>query len=373
MSQMNKIGLKKLWLLGGGFFVFLAFIVFALQDDINKYALNPKIPFQIYEAPLAPDYIKLDSWHLNPALNGFYSDPRKVDVFFIHATSFSGGKAWLGSVGRHSLNQEVAEIQLPNYAAPFAVMGNIYAPKYRQASLYSQFSLHEDAREARQFPYRDIELAFESFLKNRRGGRGFVIVGLEQGALMGERLLLQYINIKPELKSQLVAAYLIELAVPKSAFTRALSFGPCLSRKETGCIVAYLSLETGRLDKALSLVARSVTWDGPILKQMGGEAPLCVNPITGNMSVSLAQAKQSQGAANATGLEWPTQPALMARKVSARCFNGLLIVTKPQSVSFAPPLDWDAKKKVKPYNLFYGDIQLDFKERWQSFRYGSEN
>ena len=43
-------------LVGGCVGAFLAFAFFYLQNDIHRNYLDPKVPFQIYKPPLAPDY-----------------------------------------------------------------------------------------------------------------------------------------------------------------------------------------------------------------------------------------------------------------------------------------------------------------------------
>jgi hypothetical protein len=356
------------WLIGACLFGFLAVIAFILRDDIKRDSLDPKIPFQIYAIPEKPDYSKDSSWFLNPSLSRYYADPRKVDVFFVHGTSFDGGKHWLGPIGAKNASREVIETQLPNYAAPFAVMGNIYAPKYRQASLYSQFSLHEDAREAREYPYRDVEAAFKAFLKNRDGGKGF---GLEQGGLLAERLLIDAINADPAVRTELIAAYLIETPVPVELTTGATP--ACSRREQSGCLISYLSVDFYRPDTALTILQRSVQWQwsapgSPRLIPINGAPVVCVNPLMGAQTDEPGDARLSLGAANATGLEWPTQPALIAHKVTAQCKNGLLIVSKPSSQAFDVSGSWETRKKVRNYNLFYGDLQADFKARLLDFQ-----
>ncbi|MGA9658473.1 MAG: DUF3089 domain-containing protein, partial [Asticcacaulis sp.] len=344
----------------------LAFVY--LQNDLHRNLLDPKIPFQVYDPPAAPDYAKAGSWYLNPAIARYYADPRKVDVFFLHATSYNGGKDWLGSISKNKTQDEVTRVQLPNYAAPFAIMGNIYAPKYRQASLYTQLTYREDAREARQFAYRDAEAAFKTFLKKRRGGKGFVIVGVEQGGLLAERLLLDVVAPDPKLKAQLVAAYLLETAAPESQFGMPDSFPTaCTTRQKTGCVVAYTTLNSGRPDIALRLLRRAAYWQGDVLASLGSQKAVCVNPLTGNTTKAEIDAKQSLGATNATGLEWGTDPALSARKVSAHCLGGLLFVDKPNSPSFSDGGTWEDKRKINKYNLFYGDLQQDIQDRWQAY------
>ena len=78
---------------------------------------------------------------------------------------------------------------LPNYAAPFDAVGDLYAPRYRQASLYTKSTLWDDALEARQFAYGDVKAAFDTYLARYNHGRPFILVGVEQGGELGARLL----------------------------------------------------------------------------------------------------------------------------------------------------------------------------------------
>ena len=363
--QKRKLSIAIGFALGA--FLTVAFLY--LQNDIHLNYLDPKIPFQVYRPPTAPDYTKVDAWYLNPAIARYYADPRKVDVFFLHGTSYDGGKAWLGATDSNAATGDVLRVQLPNYAAPFSIMGNIYAPKYRQASLYTQLTLRDDAREARQFAYGDALTAFTRFLKTRRGGRGFVIVGVEQGGLLAERLIRDIVVTDPELKSQLVAAYMLETLVPESEFGNPAAVVPaCLSRQQTACVLAYVTVDSGRPDLALQVLRKAVFWQGDGLQALGSQKAVCVNPLSGVADGAEVDAKKSLGATNATGLEWGTEPALMARKVSARCLGGLLFVDKPSSPSFHDGGTWEDQRKVNPYNLFYGDLQADFQARWQTFQ-----
>ncbi len=360
---------RRQWILGGtvSAAVLLGAAWTYLQNDLHKDHLDPKTPFQIYEPPPAPDYAASGNWYLNPQLAGYFADPRKVDVFFVHATSFDGGRQWLGPTDSNAAQAMVQNVQLPNYAGPFSVMGNIYAPRYRQASLFTQMTLREDSLEARAFPYHDVDAAFRAFLKTRRGGRGFVIVGVEQGGLLAERLLRDVVAPDPALKSQLVAAYLIDTLVPASAFANTLP--PCASRNQAGCLVAYFPVDSGRPDQALQVLQKAVLWnnDGS-LSTLGSEKAICVNPVIGAASEEEVDAHHAVGATNATGLEWGTDPAVIARRVGSHCLGGLLFVNKPKSPSFRDTGTWEDRHKVRPYNLFYGDLQADLAERWQVFQ-----
>jgi len=347
----------------------LGLVLVYLQNDIHRNYLDPKIPFQVYAPPSAPDYKTSDAWYLNPALAHYSPDPRKVDVFFVHGTSYNGHNGWLGDTGSNAIKAEVQRIQLPNYAAPFAVMGNVYAPRYRQASLYTQLTLKQDASEARQFAYNDIEAAFERFLKTRRGGDGYVIVGLEQGGLLAERLIRDIVVPNPDLKRQLVAAYFLDTAVPASQFGPAGSIlHACGIRDEAGCDIAYMTVDANRPDLTLQQTQKAAMWDGDSVVALGAEKTVCVNPLAGSTTTDQIDARLAQGATNATGLEWGAEPALFAHKVSAHCAGGLLYVDKPRSPAFKSPDTWEDKRKVRQYNLFYGDLQADIQVRWQQYQ-----
>ncbi len=352
---------------------FIGLAWFSLQNDLHKDHLDPKTPFQIYTPPDAPNYNQPGSWYLNPQLAGYFADPRKVDVFFVHATSFDGGHQWLGPIDSNAASAEVQNVQLPNYAGPFSISGNVYAPRYRQASLFTQMTLRaEDSLEARQFPYRDIEAAFRDFVRTRRSGRGFVIVGVEQGGLLAERLLTDVVAPDEALRSQLVAAYLIETLVPVRAFSGAIK--PCAARTATGCVISYLSVDSGRPDKALQGLQKAVMWDKDgTLTPLGSEKAICVNPVLGSTSEAEVDAHRALGATNATGLEWGTDPAVIAHKVPSHCLGGLLFVNKPKSPSFSDTGSWEERHKVSHYNLFYGDLEADLAERLQAFEIAGQS
>jgi len=365
---------RRQWIAGAVAFVavFLGLAWIYLQNDLYKDHLDPKTPFQIYNPPPAPNYGLAASWYLNPQLAGYFADPRKVDVFFVHATSFDGGSKWLGPIDSNAAQAQVQNVQLPNYAGPFSVTGNVYAPHYRQGSLFTQLTLREDSMEARAFPYRDILAAFRQFLRTRRGGRGFVIVGVEQGGLMAERLLHDVVAPDPALKSQLVAAYLLETLAPASAFGDDIP--ACASRSQTGCVVAYFTVDGGRPDKALQGLQKAVVWDrtaadgSGALTPLGSQHAVCVNPVIGAASEEQVDARRSLGATNATGLEWGTAPATIPHRVASHCLGGLLFVDKPKSPSFRDTGSWEDRHKVPPYNLFYSDLEADLAVRWQAFQ-----
>jgi hypothetical protein len=112
-------------------------------------------------------------------------------------------------------------------------------------------------------PYRDVLAAWKSYLAHDNHGRGVVLVGHSQGAILLKRLIAEQIDGKPAQKL-LVAAYLA--GNPDLNARSVHDVKPCAAPDQTGCVVAWSSY----ID----------TYDGP--RYFGttpaGIPPLCVNP-----------------------------------------------------------------------------------------------
>ena len=331
------------------------------RDDILEALLDPKIPYAVYRPPAAPDYRSAAAWARVPGQPAPGDPP--VDVFFIHSTTFDGGKDWNGPIGDRVAAKRLARSVLPNYAAPFATIGRVFAPRYRQASLYTSLTLFDDALQARQFAYGDVRAAFLSFL-SRIDSRPFIIAGVEQGGELGARLLADVVAPNPALRDRLVAAYLIDAVTPAQNHARGSPLPACQSRRQAGCLVAWISARRYDFVRAQKIMSRSVVWtsDGRLVG-LAGREPLCVNPLLGAQSEAEAPPRLNLGAANATGLEWGARPGFMARQVGARCEDGILRVTRPRSVLLRPSGDWADRLRTPGYNLFWADIEADEQAR----------
>jgi len=331
---------------------------FYWRYDILRTTLDPKVPFQTYEPPPAPDYAKPEAWALLPQRGG--AGRAAADVFFVHPTSYDGGRDWNAPFDQPKAARDLARVMLPNYAGPFARVGRIFAPHYRQASLYTFLTLRDDARDARRFAYDDVRDAFRHYLKHDNGGRPFVLVGVEQGGILAERLLNEEIAPNATLRDRLAAVYLIETVVPADEFGPGAPVPACAARDQAGCLVAWASLTDGDFQQAQELTNRSLVWNaGGELVTLDGRPPLCVNPLLGARNEIRAPAKLNLGAVNATGLEWGSRPALLKRQVWAQCENGLLHTGRPKSTSLRDSGSWTDRRKVDGFNLFWADIEAD--------------
>ena len=334
---------------------------FVWRDDILRTRLDPKEPFQTYDPPPAPDYATKPAWALLPADPGAPSPTDPVaDVFFVGPTTFDGGRHWNAPIDDAKADRLFRQVMAPNYAGPFVRVGRIFAPRYRQASLYTFMTLREDAKEARRFAYSDVAAAFRHYVANYNQDRPFVVVGVEQGGSLAARLLAEEVAPNPKLKARIAAAYLIQTVTPANS----PPIPACIARDQPGCLAAWVSVFEGEPERAQAILDRSLVWDREgQLVNLQGRVPLCFNPLLGAASNAPAPARLSLGAANATGLEWGARPAFLTRQVAARCEKGVLRVSRPKSSSLRPSGSWTDQRKAAAYNLFYADIEADAKAR----------
>ncbi len=338
----------------------------AWRDDILAALLDPQLPFAVYDPPPAPDYRSPSAWALLPTAAA--ADTTQPAVFFVHSTTFDGGKNWNGPIDDRAAARRVAQVVLPNYAAPFASVGPVFAPRYRQASLFTSLTLFDDAIEARAFAYGDVARAFAAFLDRIGPDQPFIIVGVEQGGQLAARLLAAQIAPSPELRSRLVAAYLMETVTPADEHGPGSRLPACAQRAEAGCVVAWISASTLDFVRVQKIFTRSLVWsaDGRLVA-LAGRAPLCVNPLLGAATRTAAPERLNLGAASATGLEWGTRPGFMARQVAARCEAGVLRVTTPRSALLRPSGGWAERLRAPGYDLFWADLEADAQARTRAW------
>jgi len=336
------------------------------RGDILQAGLDPEVPFQTYRPPPAPDYARPDAWVLYEA-----RVPRagRAAIFFVHSTTYDGGREWNGPIGDPAADAYLNRVVLPNYAGPFSRAGAISAPRYRQASLYTRLTLREDAREARAFAWTDIDKAFVAWLARHPDGP-IVVAGVEQGGDLVDRLVRTHFAANPKLRARLVAAYIMDAVIAANDLPAVIP--PCARRVQTGCVVAWSPVGEGNDGAARRRLGRALVWDDRgRLVELDHRAAVCVNPVTGSTDTSPVDARRQQGATNATGLEWGARPALITRLISTRCHDGLLRYSEPNSESFRETGSWADRRKSRPYNLFYGDIEADVQTRLMAWRAAS--
>ena len=336
-----------------------------LRGDIISTTLDPKEPFQTYSPPPAPNYAAAGAWAHRPEPPTSWTEADgPADIFFIHPTTFDGGEEWNGPIDDRKADRLLRRTMIPNYAGPFQTVGRVFAPRYRQASLYS-FALtnRDDAREARRFAYGDVRAAFLQFVGVYNRGRPIIIAGVEQGGQLAAHLAADVVATNPILMQRLAAVYAIDAVLPASDHGPGSALPACGRRGEARCVVAWAGVRDDDDEAAERGLSRAFVWNAAgRLEPLGDRPAVCVNPLTGEAG-GAAEARASLGAANASGLEWGARPAFIPRQVSARCEGGLLRFSMPASPSLRLSGAWADRRKVPPYNLFYADLEADAKTR----------
>ncbi len=348
-----------------------------MRINLFKELIKPTIPFQIAEQPPKPNYEDSSAWAQRPQDNKAFKDG--IAVFFIHPTSYYNGKmGWNADISEAKSLERLEKIIIPNHAIPYKAAGELWIPKYRQATLFSSLSLGEDAKEALNLAYSDIETAFDNFIKARGENSPFILVGIGQGGLHGLRLIQTKIA-NSELEKSLVAAYLIDQAVsehelPSDTPATNSKFGNiefCTTKDQTNCIISFNQFD--KTDERLQEIfkERALTWS---IKHgysgLGGRGALCTNPINGT-AYSNATANLNTGSAAANSLEDGTEPALLPAETGAYCIGktGILAVDNKRPQSLKPSrFELGAKFKTQAYNLFYKPLETDALNRAKAFR-----
>ncbi|TGK29093.1 DUF3089 domain-containing protein [Leptospira gomenensis] len=319
--------------------------------------IRPSGNFGEREIPPAPDYSLPTSWAALPdKRDGADQVPSEtewkdgqadadIDVFFIHPTTFFG-REWNAPIDDPSLNERTDDGTLRKQASVFNCCGRIYAPRYRQATLYS-FLDPENGKAALNLAYQDILNSFEHYIRNENGGRPFIIASHSQGTFHATRLLLEKVDGKPILK-KLIAAYLIGGAVPSRLYRK---IPVCDNPKKNGCVIGWRTFEE---EAAV-----------PKLPHDPDPPYVCVNPISWKTDETASKAEEHPGGIDVRFTK--IYPSIC----ETRCSKGILRISKPNSGDFSKAIQ--GNYHVFDYALFYRSIRDNVGERVRNYFLSTEN
>ena len=234
------------------------YILFLFIGSLYSCSTSYNVHYSFQEIPKhqRPDYSKVESWAASPFKEDFadivpstdYSnrqDESQIDVFYVHPTTFYDKKSpeWNANISDDLINYTTDYWALRHQATAFNNVGRIFAPRYRQAHLKSYFYLAEGGREALLFAYDDVKEAFKYYLDHYNQGRPFIIASHSQGTTHAGFLIRDFID-QTDLRDQLVAAYLVGMAVDENSFD---NIKPCLKSSDTHCFVSWQTYAEGYL------------------------------------------------------------------------------------------------------------------------------
>jgi hypothetical protein len=281
-------------------------------------------------------------------------------VFYIHPTTYLQDDRWNAPLDLAGDAEFRRRLFVQSQASAFNGIGEVWAPKYRQAAFGAFLLNSRDARAALDLAYSDVSAAFDRFVKEA-GNRPIILAGHSQGALHLERMLRERIAGKPIAK-RVVAAYVAGWPISTTADLPALGLPPCRAADQAGCILSWLTFgEPANPDLVLHSYEKSAGFGGTKRRR---EDVLCVNPIAGTES-SAAVPKANPGTlVPSSDLRTATYDQ---GSVGAHCAKGLLLIDG-ELPPLGPYVLPGNNYHVYDYALFWGAIRRDAQRRlaaWQ--------
>ena len=184
------------------------------------------------------DYSKGYCWVTKPQ-----TIDKAVDVFFVYPTIYGGTDPQNMDISDPSLRDNAKGLIVAQ-AGVFSSYGNMFAPFYRQQSgALQSMAAGNDETDAYQDPVfqvgaKDIERAFDYYIKHLNPDRPFIIAGHSQGTMALINLMRKHFN-DPALQRRLVAAYLIGYSVTKDDLKKYPWMKLAQGENDTGVIITY--------------------------------------------------------------------------------------------------------------------------------------
>ena len=344
-----------------------AFAIYQFGGNVLLKEATPTGHFAAAPAGGEPDYTQSSSWVARPDMasdpsrwlpDGVEASNGDAAVFYVHPTTYLRNDRWNAPLDAGGDAAFRTDLFIRSQASAFSGVGEIWAPRYRQAAFGAFLLDSADAESALDFAYKDVEAAFEQFLKEA-GDKPIILAGHSQGALHLIRLIREH---RGELGKRLVAVYAVGWPIDTVSDLPALGLPACRAAADSGCILSWMSFsEPANPSLILDEWKRMKGLTGGDRK---AKDILCVDPITGT---------EDGGAppADNPGTLIPTadfkSATLAAGQVGAHCDDGLLIIdgTIPPLGPFVLPGN---NYHVYDYALFWGAIRRDAERRLAAWR-----
>ena len=338
-----------------------AFAVYQWGGRVLVEQAVPKGHFEATKAGSEPDYSQASSWLARP---GEADDPsewlpggidagptQKIAVFYVHPTTYLERDRWNAPINPGGDTEFRTRLFAQSQASAFNGIGEVWAPRYRQAA-YGAFLLDSaDAQHALDFAYRDVAAAFDQFIKEA-GDRPIILAAHSQGSLHLERLIRDKVAGKPIAK-RIVAAYVIGWPISTTADLSSLGLPACTSRDQAGCILSWMTFgDPPNPDFIFDQWQKTRGFNG---RERRRKDTLCVNPISGTQNGTAAPADNPGTLVPTPDLR---SAALQPGVIGAHCKDGLLIIDGqvPGVGGFVLPGN---NYHAYDYALFWGAIRRD--------------
>ena len=334
-------------------FVMIA-TIFLLRDYVGlvfvSYFLAPKHNFVEKPVPEAPEYQSSDHWAALPDRQDFADvrldslgtdgqEDAAVDVFFIHPTTYVGSDSWNQRMDDSQVNDLTDSWVMRDQASVFNECCSIYAPRYRQATLYSFLDETGSGEKALDLAYEDIRAAFLYFLENYNNARPFIIASHSQGSRHADKLLKEQV-VDRGLLPQMVVAYLIGFSVDASN-----EVPVCERFDQLNCQISWNASTRDALLK---------------LAQPGD---ICVNPLSWSTNEALVGAQENLGS-----VTFASEGGTQLNVADAQCSEGSLFVSAVESERFSSYMPFGpGNYHMYDYSYYYMNIRENVQKRIDVF------
>jgi hypothetical protein len=333
------------------------------QGAIAELMFKPNHAFSPDRLPPAPDYKSNAAWAELPAQDeASQTDGPKpqVNVFFLHPTTYLNPAGWNAAFtdpGNGGGGFGV-EGTLRAQASVFARCCRIFAPHYRQATLYAFLDSGTDGMRAIDLAYQDVSAAFDDFIARRNEGKPFILAGHSQGSIHLLRLLQERIAGTP-LEKQMVAAYVVGAAVPRDFNAVPV----CADALQRGCMVSWNAVAEPNSDRSRG--GTVPIWLNGRYQRIGDKPLMCVNPLDWRIDGS-ADAKANLGVLSRSAGE--AKASLKAAYAAAKCVGGELVVDLPKDrTDFQLRPATGASLHNFDYSLFYENLRVNAVARAEAY------
>ncbi|MBT8218924.1 MAG: DUF3089 domain-containing protein [Bacteroidia bacterium] len=365
--------MKKTLLVIAGLILLLAIIGFVVGPiDIMMWWCKPKHTFDQEKPIPAPDYSLESNWASLPSIDDL-ADMRpagvtrdtlmdEVDVFFIHPTGFLKGHTWNSTMDSESSTEENTQWMMANQASAYSD-GRVYAPRYREATIFSFFGMdNPDEKAALDLAYDDVSRSFNHFIDHYNQGRPFILASHSQGSFHGFRLLKEKIS-GSYLADRMVAAYLIGMGTITDEAVAGIEDIPvCDDPSQTHCLIHWATY--AEENSAEAFVPGKLVCVNPLSWRRDGETSkkelhLGYVPQTGAFTLEF----MGKDISNDIKFEPLSSPHVQHTR--ATCKDGKLLVVQQDAAS---DLMGTGDYHGLDYQLFHMNIRKNIGDRYRKFR-----
>ena len=306
-----------------------AFIFRIYGEELMEVAFVPETEFEEQIQLEDNIYADIGMWlarpeiiKRNPALwlpKGFSDDSeveideeRRPAVFFLHPTSFLKKDQWNAPLD-DSESQARARIFLRGQASAFNAIGDVWAPRYRQATIGAFLTEKPEGQMALDAAYQDVLIAFDYFVREVPSNKPIILAGHSQGSLHLTNLLKDRVAGTP-LANRIVAAYVVGWPVSVETDVPAMGLDICEQPEQFNCLLGWESFaEPADYGRIVEVYDTTIGFNGEPRKDT---QLLCSNPINGDIDSS---APRELNSGTLVPNDELSDATLVAGAVPARC------------------------------------------------------